>query len=152
MADKDKVAGKALYLEFRYSEQTYQMIVTPDGVSSGGKYVPSTVYRRQITKTKPRRAWKTFTFPNLSLNESGVFAALPEDTAMSGALSRVSYLENTISRLATYGFKLYKQPIIVEVSVDDIDGIRLSKTPYKIIGRITRLRRTLNFGESLFAV
>ena len=152
MADKDKVVGKALYMELRNSDQTYQVIVTPDGIASNGKYVPASIYRRQISQAKPRRAWKTFTLPNLTVNEFGAFTQLDETLARSTGRDRVNYVESTFTRLMTYGYKLYKTPIIVEVSVEDLDGIRLSKTPYKILGRITRLRRTLNFGESLFAV
>ena len=43
MAEKDKVIGKALYAEFRSGVQTYQLMITPDGITSGGKYVPLTV-------------------------------------------------------------------------------------------------------------
>jgi hypothetical protein len=53
----------------------------------------------------------------------------------------------TLSQLNSYGYKLYKSPILVEVAQEDLEQIRLSKTPYKILGRITRVRRTLGFGE-----
>ena len=39
MSDKDKVIGKALYLELRSSNQTYQILITPDGASTNGKNV-----------------------------------------------------------------------------------------------------------------
>jgi hypothetical protein len=48
------------------------------------------------------------------------------------------------------GWTLFKQPIAVEVTPEDMDDVRLGKTPYKILGRITRCRRTLGFGEELF--
>ena len=41
MAEKDKVIGKALYAEFRSGPQTYQLMITPDGITSGGKYTPA---------------------------------------------------------------------------------------------------------------
>ena len=70
---------------------------------------------------------------------------------MSQATSRIVYLENTFTRMDGYGYTLYKQPIVIEVSQADLDDIRLSKTPYKILGRITRVRKALGFSEKLFA-
>ncbi len=43
-------------------------------------------------------------------------------------------------------------PIIVEVASEDLDGIRLGKTPYKVLGRITRVRKALGFSQELFAI
>jgi len=147
MADKDKVVGKALYLELRSTGQTYQMLLTPDGVSSNGRAVPSTLYRRQISKSKPRRAWKTFSLPVLPLNSFGVYETQNKDDATQAADARLNYMATTLTQLNSYGYKLYKNPILVEVAQEDLESIRLSKTPYKILGRITRVRRTLGFGE-----
>jgi hypothetical protein len=149
MAEKDKVIGKALYLELRSNTggQTYQMLLTPDGVSSNGRAVPSTVYRRQISKVKPRRAWKTYSLPALPLNAFGVYETQIKEDALQGANNRIDYMANTLTQLSSYNYQLYKTPIVVEVAQEDLEQIRLSKTPYKILGRITRVRRTLGFGE-----
>jgi len=148
MADKDKVVGKALYMELRTpTNQTYQMLLTPDGVSSNGRAVPATMYRRQISKIKPRRAWKTFTLPVLPINSFGVYETQTKLDAEQAANERINYMGTTLSQLNSYGYKLYKSPILVEVAQEDLESIRLSKTPYKILGRITRVRRTLGFGE-----
>lgn len=151
MADKDKVIGKAVYMEFRSGSQTYQMIITPDGISSEGKNVPSTIYRRQISKLKPRRAWKTYALPKLPQEVSGAFYTRTSQDALAGALERLGFTESTFSRMDAYNYVLYKQPIVVEVSQADLNEVRLSKTPYKILGRITRLRRHLGFSEQLFS-
>lgn len=147
MAEKNKVVGKALYVEFRNGTQTYQMLLTPDGVSSSGRAVPSTMYRRQISKSKPRRAWKTYSLPALSLNAFGAYETMSLDDASQSANSRIDYMTTTLSQLNSYGYRLHKSPILVEVAQEDLESIRLSKTPYKILGRITRVRRTLGFGE-----
>ena len=151
MADKDKVVGKALYLEFRTGLQTYQMLVTPDGISSNGRPVPSTTYRRQISSAKPRRAWKTYSLPTLALNAFGTYETADKDNALQSADSRVGYMATTFTQLKSYGYALYKQPLLIEVSQEDLESIRLSKTPYKILGRITRVRRTLGFGEFIIS-
>jgi len=147
MAEKNKVVGKALYAEFRNGSQTYQMLLTPDGVSSAGRAVPSTLYRRQVSKLKPRRAWKTYSLPALPLNSFGVYDTQSTDDATQGADSRIDYMASTLNQLSSYGYRLYKNFILVEVAQEDLESIRLSKTPYKIIGRITRVRRTLGFGD-----
>jgi hypothetical protein len=147
MADKDKVVGKALYLELRAGTSTYQLLLTPDGISSNGRAVPATVYRRQISSAKPRRAWKTYSLPALDLNAFGTYEVADKDKALQTADSRVGYLATTLSQLKSYSYVLYKQPLLIEVSQEDLESIRLSKTPYKILGRITRVRRTLGFGE-----
>ena len=150
MAEKDKVTGKALYMEFRSGSQTYQMIITPDGVSSNGRAVPATMYRRQISKLKPRKAWKTYSLPAVPLNSFGAYDALETVDAMEKSNTRLEYIANSFTQLLSYHYQLYKQPIFVEVSQEDIEQVRMAKTPYKILGRITRVRRSLGFGEALF--
>lgn len=150
MSEKDKVVGKALYTELRQGGQTYQILITPDGVSSSGKNVPAVMYRRQISRLQPRKGWKHSGLPALSLDEFGVFNKKSKDDAASIATSRLEFIASTFSQLSSYHYKVYKQPIFVEVSMEDLDGIRAGKTPYKVLGRITRVRRALGFGEELF--
>jgi hypothetical protein len=152
MSDKDKVVGKALYLELRSTNQTYQVLITPDGISTNGKNVPSMIYRRQISAAKPRKGWKHGNFPTLSIDEFGVFQKRNKDDAMALSSTRLEFHSSTLNQLVAYHYKIYKQPILVEVSAEDLEGIRNGKTPYKILGRITRVRRTLGFGESLFVI
>jgi hypothetical protein len=59
----------------------------------------------------------------------------------------MNHVESIFKQLSSYGYKVYKQPLVVEVSQADLEEIRYSKTPYKILGRITRVRKTLGFGE-----
>ena len=151
MVDKDKVIGKALYMEFRQGQNTYQAILTPDGLTSDGRSVPATLYRRQISKFHPRKSWKTYALPSLPKTEFGNFKKYFGDEQKSLIDSRASYLENIFSRLETHSYQLYKQPIVVEVSLADLEEVRNARTPYKVLGRITRLRRHLGFGEQLFA-
>jgi hypothetical protein len=108
------------------------------------------IYRRQISAAKPRKGWKHGNFPTLSIDEFGVFSKRSKDDAISLSASRLEFHASTLNQLAAYHYKIYKQPILVEVSAEDLEGIRNGKTPYKILGRITRCRRTLGFGESLF--
>ena len=152
MADKDKVVGKALYLELRNSGSTYQMIITPDAVSSSGRAVPAMVYRRQISEARPRKAWKTMSFPALPLNAFGTYDPQDVDAVKAVSGTRINdTLASIFRQLSHYRYTMYKTPIYVEVSAEDIETIRMCKTPYKVLGRITRVRKTLGFGESLFS-
>lgn len=148
--DANQIAGKAMYLEFRNGPQTYQVIVTPDGLTKEGRYVPATMYRRQISAAKPRKIWKPQTLPGISLDTFGAFVKMTDAENAEKHEKRFTYALPTFSRLADYAYRLYKTPIFVEVAVEDMDDIRASRTPYKILGRITRVRRTLGFGESFF--
>jgi hypothetical protein len=71
--------------------------------------------------------------------------------ALATFRDRISFTDNLFAQLTSRGYTLYKQPIAVEVTTEDLEDIRVGKTPYKILGRITRCRRTLNFGEALFS-
>jgi len=150
MTEKDKVIGKALYTEFRAASQTYQLMITPDGITSNGKYVPAMVYRRQISSSRPRRAWKNFSLPSLNVNEFGAFTTTPKDQAIETAKSRLEFMMSTINQMTAYKYQLYMMPIVVEVASEDLDGIRLGRTPYKVLGRITRVRKALGFSQELF--
>jgi hypothetical protein len=109
------------------------------------------MYRRQISSVKPRRAWKTYSLPALPLNAFGTYEMADKEKALQSADSRIGYMATTFSQLKSYGYTLYKQPLLIEVSQEDLESIRLSKTPYKILGRITRVRRTLGFGEFIIS-
>lgn len=148
------VAGKALYLELRKGSFTQQIILTPEAVMAGGKTVPMTCYRRSISEANPRKTWKQVSSMTLSEKDpsSMAFIQLTPSHALATVPNRMMFTDNLFNQLITSGWSLYKQPIAVEVTQDDLEDIRLSKTPYKILGRITRCRRVLDFGESLFAV
>jgi hypothetical protein len=148
-----KVVGKALYLEFRHGGSTNQVIITPEAINASGKYVPITTYRRRISSSSPRKTWKQMStvFRSEIDPMTNKLVALGKEHALATVADRISYTDNLFNQLVTSGWQLYKQPIVVEVTQEDLEDIRLSKTPYKILGRITRCRRALNFGESLFA-
>lgn len=145
------VAGKALYLELRSGDYTTQLILTPEGFTTSNKLVPLTLYRRRISKVQPRKTWK-----QISANQSpecdsmGKIAQYSIEQATLVARDKVSFTDSLFNQLVNNGWVVYKQPIVVEVTPEDLDDVRLGKTPYKILGRITRCRRTLGFGEALF--
>ena len=150
MTEKNMLVGKAVYMELRNNGYTYQIIITPDGVSSTGRAVPATMYRRRLSVNEPRKTWRTFGLPSLPLDSFGAYEYKDEEYVMNMAYSRLEHIANTMNQIKSYGYQLYKAPLIIEVSQEDIEQIRVSKTPYKILGRVTRVRRTLGFSEELF--
>jgi hypothetical protein len=148
-----KVVGKALYLEFRRAGETNQVIITPEAINAAGKYVPITTYRRRISASSPRKTWKQMStmFKSEVDPMTNKLVALGREHALATVADRISYTDNLFNQLINAGWAVHKQPITVEVTLEDLEDIRMSKTPYKILGRITRCRRALNFGEPLFA-
>jgi hypothetical protein len=109
------------------------------------------MYRRQVSSSRPRRAWKSYSLPSINVSEFGTFNALPKNEAIDNAKMRLEFTMATINQMISYKYQLYKLPIVVEVASEDLDSIRLGRTPYKVLGRITRVRKALGFSETVFA-
>jgi hypothetical protein len=151
MTVNTSIAGKAVYLEFRHGNHTQQIILTPESVMLGGKTVPMTCYRRKISSANPRKTWKQVSSMAMSEVAGGTYIPMTKEHALATVPNRLMFTDSLFNQLINQGWQLYKQPIAVEVTQEDLEDIRMSKTPYKILGRITRSRRALNFGEPLFA-
>lgn len=152
MADKDKVVGKALYVEFRADTQTMQFLLTPDAMSSDGRVVPAMLYRRQLSESRPRRAWRHHSLGNGRVSSDGIYHSLNSNELLDFVNSRLSMLSGTIEALQRFKYTVYKVPLVVEVTTEDADTLRKGATPYKILARITRSRKAAGFEESLFKV
>lgn len=148
MTTNSMIVGKALYLEFRYNTWTQQILITPEGLTTTNKLVPMTCYRRKISAVSPRKTWRQASSAFTLSSPEGVPAAL--EKAIEVTPNLLMFTDPLFSQLESQGWKLHKQPLAVEVTREDMDDVRMSKTPYKILGRITRSRRALNFGEELF--
>lgn len=145
------VAGKALYLELRRGDYTNQIIITPEGTSATGKYVPITTYRRRISALSPRKTWKhVSTIFSSERGLDGTLVQLGKEHALATVADRLTHTDSLFVQLVSGNWKVYKQPIVVEVTPEDLDEVRMGKTPYKILARITRSRRKLGFPEELF--
>jgi hypothetical protein len=147
------VIGKALYLEFRNDGLTQQVLFTPEGITTSGKYVPLTTYRRRISALAPRKAWRQMSTAFRSETDpiTNKLVPLGKEHASATIPDRVGYTDGLFAQLLNSSWQLHVKPITVEVTSDDLEDVRLGKTPYKILARITRSRRALNFGEALYA-
>jgi hypothetical protein len=154
--EKDAV-GKALYLEFRREQYTYQIIITPEAPSlDNAKVYNSTVMARRISTYHPRRNWGFAGNPiNIGVKASrdamGAFEPMTEEDAKVYASTRIErQLMSTLNQLAHKGWTLFKNPITVEATYKDMDSIAESKTPNDLIRRINRTRTANGWGEALF--
>jgi hypothetical protein len=75
---------------------------------------------------------------------------MPKNEAIESAKRRLEFTVTTLNQIVSYKYQIYKLPIVVEVASEDLDGIRLGKTPYKVLGRITRVRKALGFSDEVF--
>jgi hypothetical protein len=147
MADKDKVVGKALYLELRSGLYALQVLITPDGLNAQGRVVPAMLYRRQLSHSHPRRAWKHYSLGKANHSADGVFESMPLAAASDFADSRFAMIAPTVDQVHRFKYQVYKTPLAVEVTSDDLDTVVKGGTPYKILARITRSRKAAGFGE-----
>lgn len=149
---QSNVVGKALYLELRNGNYTNQIIMMPEGVNANGSYVPTITYRRRISASTPRKTWRVMSSLFRSeRNPDGQLVPLGREHALSTVTDRLGYNKGLFDQLAAGGYKIWKQPITVEVTKEDLVDAYNGKTPYKVIARITRSRKALNFGDALFA-
>lgn len=152
MSTNSSVVGKALYLEMHLRNYTTQILFTPEGITPSGKVVPMSAYKRRISPTEPRKSWRLVSSMHGSDRDgAGKVIQLSKEHALSTVRDRLSFTDSLFNQLIIQGWTLFKQPIVVEVSPEDLDDIRAGKTPYKILGRVTRSRRHYKFPETLFS-
>jgi hypothetical protein len=148
------VAGVAAYLEFAKRDgamgYVYQVLITPEARTPDGHVVPMTAYRRRMTTLKTRAQWKQF---GSSVRSSdAITRATGEITAADEMLH---FLVRAINQFKTNSYTLVtgtlpeNTPVLVEVTHEDMNDVRLGKTPYKILGRVWKVRKARNFPASV---
>ena len=135
-------AGYALYLELEKGPAVTQILVMPEGMSSSHNIVPTTLYRRRLTPISPRKTWKSAQSPHAYVN---LKAATPDISTASAADYILNFAMNYFSSLGDNGWKLRKQAIVIEVTAEDLEDSRMSRTPYKALGRVWKTRKKLGF-------
>lgn len=131
--------GKAIYMEFIKPGMTTQVLFMPEGQTSSHKIVPVSMYRRRISVAQPRKTWRLVAGMPLASTGPGTPAATVAATAV------LSFAEPLFTSLDANNWKLRKEPIVVEVTADDLECVRTGKTPYKALGRVWKVRKFLSF-------
>jgi hypothetical protein len=138
------VQGVAVYLEFARTNATTQIIVTPDGYTSDGVLVPSTLVRRTVTTTSPKKQWR-FSRLLTASDVSSIVPTVDENTMDQFAEERIKFASTLFDQLLRGEWKLVKTPILIEASKKDYDFISQAKTPTKMLYRISQSRTALDF-------
>lgn len=148
------VQGVALYGEFARSGATTQIIITPKGYDSNGAEVGMYVVRRTVTTDNPRKQWRFsgLISPNPIMQiaaEKGITIDAAKEEYTDEMMRYASSLFDQISR---GDWLLVGDPILVEVSKIDLDAISKSKTPTKLLYRITQCRTAQGYPADLVNV
>jgi hypothetical protein len=140
-------AGKGIYLEFNKGMMTAQILILPEGTTSSHKLIPMTMFRRQITPTTPRKTWKmvssSFTSSSARATLSADFTGTELESKMIEKIT--GFTAPLLSSLQTNGWTMLKDPIVIEVTAEDLEHARQAKTPHKAMGRVWKVRKQLGF-------
>lgn len=140
-------AGKGIYLEFVKGTSTTQMLILPEGTTSSHKLIPMTMFRRRITPATPRKTWKmvssSYTSSSARTQLSTDFSGAELESKMVAKIT--GFVDPLLSSLQTNGWTLFKDPIVIEVTAEDLEHARQAKTPHKAMGRVWKVRKQLGF-------
>ena len=149
-------AGKALYLEFRKENYTYQLVLVPDTLSLDKQTIrPAKLMSRRVTSWHPRRNW-AFTGPSnagqLNLRDhNGDFEQMLDYTAEEFSAGRITAMvQALLHTFRTRGYSLYKHPLFVEFSFDEAESVSNSNTPNTLYRRILRNREAFGWDSAVF--
>ena len=138
-----QVQGTAVYLEFVKPDTTTQILIMPEGMTTSHRTVPMTVYRRRLSTMQPRKTWKAAASHTTSTLE--LVKPLADRAETTNVM--LSFLFPLMRSMNTNGYKLYKTPVVVEVTAEDLENARNSKTPYKAMARVWKARKALGFSK-----
>lgn len=147
MLDKEKpIQGVSVYAEFVKLGMRTEMFITPDGFTPAGDLVPAKIYRRVVSKDKPKKLWQQTTVQfaeELAKVGSQDLAELGlKDTYVS---KRLEHLSSIFAGLVEGDWQLVNDPILIETSQNDLVDINKGETPIKIVYRINQSRKALGF-------
>lgn len=145
----DKCVGHAMYLELEKGAAVTQVLIMPEGVSSAHRETHLSIYRRRIMPATPRRTWRYAASPHR-------FATVTASTHGASATEAVEaitgFLSTYLVSLSDNGWKLRKDVITVEVTAEDLEDSRMGKTPYKVFGRVWKVRKKLGFPKEFIVL
>lgn len=144
------IAGRAVYFEFVKNDATTQVLLMPEGETSSHKTVTMVAYHRRITRMSSRKTWKVSSAYVAAKSLIGAPSFKSPSEAVSDTLSFLMPLFASIERNS---YVLHKQPIVVEVTPEDLQQSLTGTTPYKVLARVNKSRKALGFPkETIFSV
>lgn len=155
MTKQSTLVGKALYMEFRKLVNTAQIIITPEGFTAEGEFVPSSSWRRQISAWSPKKPWRVYNNGDWATRrtnfmETKVLQSSPTaEIAKEVSAEMLNDLAKVLDQLHANDWKLFQTPIVLEFSQEDLDDTKNQQTPSALVRRILRARKELGFPEEI---
>ena len=151
MLDKEKpIQGVSVYAELVKPGFRTELFITPDGFTPTGDLVPAKIYRRVVSKDKPKKLWQQTTVQfaeELALVGARDLAELGlKDTYVS---KRLEHLTSIFAGLVEGDWSLVNDPILIETSQNDLVEINKGGTPIKVVYRINQSRKALGFSDEI---
>lgn len=144
-----EVLGTGVYVEARRDNSgtiyTTQIILLPEAVS-GMTRVPMTMIHRRLSAQFPKKTWKQYSSGTTTARE------LPNvESAFEVAERVAAFALKHMETLAKAGYKTVGPLAYFQYTREDADAVRVGRTPYKIVGRINKLRKELKYPEDIIA-
>lgn len=153
------VFGRAVYLEFRNGGTTSQMIFTSECISpKTGLTVPTCFLSKLASKQHDTRPW-TKRFARKTIGVQGVsangnpslrFEEVGDETALNMVGLVVEEFSSKLDAMYNGGWTLYRDPVIVEMSGDDVVKLEENATPAQLIRRVLQAREEAGFGKAIY--
>lgn len=151
---KKDAVGKALYLEFRKDQYTYQVVITPHAITLENEVVPPAFIRRRVSVWHPRRNWQLDKLNRVEVPTRDADGNFEQNSVEVGvenfAETAYGFIKGQFNNLLAQDWKLYERPLVVEFSYEDLSAIRDGKTPNQLYRRIERSRKAVSWSDELF--
>jgi hypothetical protein len=146
-----KTVANVLYIELRRNSNTAQIVVVPPVLHPiRGTNTPAHILTRQISVKNPRRMWNFYASPEkINVPRSG--AGIGRDETIIDAGLYVNDFAPYFSGFSSGGWVLYKKPVAVGMSLDDLEDVIKGDTPNALLRRVLRVREEAGYEEALFA-
>jgi hypothetical protein len=142
-----KAIAKALYLELRKGYRTAQIIVIPGlPETTTTPSNPMQVLTRQISASHPRKSWRFYS-SNVPTN---IYKTESISSGISQTVPFIGDIEHYFRGFADASWDLYKSPIAIELTYDDVREVSTQNTPQAFMRRLNRARVGAGYDESLF--
>lgn len=155
MSEKNEkdAAGKALYMEFRKENYTYQVILVPALIGMDNQLTAPATITRRISTWHPRKNWSVSKGLHIS-REGWVRDPDGKITIAPDALDKVITSQGVNSKfildnLASKGYELHKKPFFVEITYKDLETVKSGKNSNDLYRRITRSRDAFAYSPEL---
>jgi hypothetical protein len=155
MTKSATIVGKALYMEFRKAVNTAQIIITPEGFTAEGEFVPSSSWRRQISAWSPKKPWRVYNNGDWATRRTNAMETKALETSSTSEVAKevsaemLMDLAKVLDQLHDNEWQLFKKPIVLEFSQEDLDDTKNQQTPSALVRRILRARKELGFPEEI---